>query len=154
MIHEQCRNDRDSYVEYHCENVKGYKDAFYSALVKGEPDAASKLCEDRRFAQQYGFDGAQYTKNYDYERIPGIVDDPDIGFDMGSIMLYPSYAYKNDDCSQTEVEKCPLVGLDKIDGKVVGRSWIHENVAPSEGDKAFVKKWYPFVEGQPAKSAE
>ena len=39
---------------------------------------------------------------------------------------------------------CPMVGLDKINGKVVGKSWIHGNVAPSRGDVAFVKKWYPW----------
>jgi hypothetical protein len=42
------------------------------------------------------------------------------------------------------MDKCPMVGIDRVDGKVTGTSWIHGSVVPSAGDVAFVKKWYPW----------
>jgi hypothetical protein len=37
-----------------------------------------------------------------------------------------------------------MVAIDRINGKEVGTSWIYANVAPSNGDIALVKKWYPW----------
>jgi hypothetical protein len=65
-------------------------------------------------------------------------------FDMGSIMLYPSNAFSNPECSSNNIDACPMVGIYKVGDRVVGKSWIHGSVAPSAGDAAFVKQWNPW----------
>jgi hypothetical protein len=51
MIHEQCRNDRDDFVEHRCQNVRGYSEALLAATLAGETDIPTKLCEQKAFAQ-------------------------------------------------------------------------------------------------------
>ena len=143
MIHEQCRNDRDDYAEYRCQNVEGYDEAFGRALTAGELSAATELCDNKKVAEKYGFDGSQFTKNHEMgEEAPGIFDEG--SFDRGSVMLYPSNAFSKSECSPSNMDACPMVAIDKVNGKETGKSWIYANVAPSNGDVAFVKKWYPW----------
>jgi hypothetical protein len=148
MIHEQCRNDRDTYLEYRCENIKGYGAAAYNAMMAAEKAVESRLCEDKAFAEKYGFDGAQFTKNAGKSDIAGRLDEGP--FDFGSIMMYPSNAFSNPDCKPDNIDKCPMVQIDKVNDKVTGTSWIHTGEVPSQGDIAFVKKWYPRVQGEGA----
>jgi hypothetical protein len=142
MVHEHCRNHRDDHVEYRCGNIQGFGKALTSAILAGERDVSTRLCGDQEFAIKYGFDGSAYTKNLGYTDFAGRFDEG--SFDMASVMMYPSNAYSNPGCSPTNMDVCPLVGLDKVNGKVVGKSWIYGNVAPSSGDVAFVRKWYPW----------
>ncbi|KAF2821550.1 hypothetical protein CC86DRAFT_386491 [Ophiobolus disseminans] len=142
MIHEQCRDDRDEYVEYLCKNVAGYDAAFGRAVASDDPEAGEKLCYDKQFAERHGFDGSQFTKNHDFWDQFGMFDYGT--FDLGSIMLYPSNAFFTSKCWSSNMDACPMVGIDKLNGKVTGTSWIHGNAQPSAGDIAFVKKWYPY----------
>ncbi|CAO2651370.1 Nn.00g039400.m01.CDS01 [Neocucurbitaria sp. VM-36] len=147
LVHEHVRYDRDEYVEYRCENVKGFGAAYLKALLDGFglETATKELCENKLFAQRYGFVGTAYTKNDIYPRIPKILDDGE--FDYHSIMLYPSNAYAGPKCqgSIDNLDACTMVALDKINGKVVSKSFIHTNMVPSEGDVAFIKQYYPWI---------
>ncbi|KAH7076141.1 hypothetical protein FB567DRAFT_452241 [Paraphoma chrysanthemicola] len=142
MVHEQCRNDRVAFIEYRCENIKGYDRASTAALLSGDPDWRERLCDDKDFANEFNFDSAQFIKNFDSTVIPGMIDEGD--FDRGSIMLYPSHAFSHPDCKSAKVNKCPLALIDKVNGKVTGKSYIFENAIPSLGDVAWVKKWYKW----------
>jgi hypothetical protein len=52
-------------------------------------------------------------------------------------MLYPSNAFLNSDCSPDKMDARPMVGLVKINGKLINKSWTHENLVPSPGDIAW-----------------
>lgn len=110
--------------------------------MAGETDVETKLCDDKIFAERYNFDGSQFKKNAQYADLPGSLEEAK--FDMGSIMTYPSNAFSNPDCGLEKMDKCPMVGIDRVDGKVTGTLWIHRSVVPSASDVAFVKKWYPW----------
>jgi hypothetical protein len=142
MIHEQCRNDRDEFLHFECENIQDFGRAMAAAIKTGEVNWKEKLCEEKDYANRFEFDSAQFTKNYESQIIPGMIDEGN--FDFGSVMLYPSHAFSNPECSPDNLDKCPLAQLDKVNGEVMGKSYIHENVAPSSGDIAFIKKWYPW----------
>jgi hypothetical protein len=111
-------------------------------MLAGETNVPTRLCEDQAFALRYGFDGSQYIKNAGYVDFAGRFDEGKI--DLGSVMMYPSNAFANPECSPMKMEACPLVAIDRINAKEVGTSWIYANVAPSNGDVAFVKEWYPW----------
>ncbi|KAF1357669.1 hypothetical protein EJ07DRAFT_180693 [Lizonia empirigonia] len=156
MVHEQHRNDRksikhkqassdtdtafgDDHVLYECKNVEGYDVALVTAMIGGltEAEAHTKLCEDLAFAEKHDFRGAEFVKNPQ-----GKIHDDSGGFDLDSIMLYPSSGFANPACD-TDKTKCPLLKLMKINGEVVGTNRILENVVPSDGDAAWLKTWYP-----------
>lgn len=148
MVHEQVRHDRDTYIEYRCENVRGYHSAYTTALLAGEDPATIRqnLCDDFLFAAKYGFMGTAYTKNDRYKNIPFILDEGE--FDYQSIMMYPSNAYSGPECQGTidNLDKCVLVALDRVKGVVRSKSFMHTNLDPSQGDVEFVRRYYPFVE--------
>jgi hypothetical protein len=108
-----------------------------------DADARKKLCEDALFAGKYDFAGSQYTKNDD-RGIPGAVDSAG-GFDLDSIMLYDSYHFSQDQerCA-ADKNNCPLLKIDKVDGKKTGTSSYFRKFLPSAGDIAWVKSWYPY----------
>jgi hypothetical protein len=155
MVHEQCREDRDKFIEFRCEKLKGYNEAKELASkidFFGMWD--NKLCWDKRFAQRFGFVGSQYMLNDDNPGDPGFLDED--GFDLGSIMLYPSGAYAADpNCygNPPDLDACPLVKLDKVDGKVV-KYPINTNTAPSPGDVEFVERWYKPPKPLPPSSSQ
>jgi hypothetical protein len=132
MVHKQCRNDRDSFIQYRCQNIRGYGKSLTNAINAGETDLDTKLCVDKTFAKKYNFDGSQFTKNAQYADLPGILDEAE--FDMGSIMMYPSNAFSNPECWPKS--------MDKVDGKVTGMSWIHGSLAPSAGEEVVSLGWY------------
>ncbi|KAF9691533.1 hypothetical protein EKO04_010351 [Ascochyta lentis] len=140
MVHEQHRNDRDEHVLYECKNVQGYNTALAKAMVEGlsEAEAHTKLCEDRTFAVKHDFFGSEFTKNP-----AGKIHDEPGGFDLDSIMLYPSYGFANPSCDADKT-KCPLLKLVKANGQVVGTERIPENTVPSDGDITWLKTWYPW----------
>lgn len=145
MVHEQTRHDRDDYVEYRCDKIKGYKNTQYDALMQDAisyADSAARLCEDKAFAQKYGFNGSAYTKNDDYGNNGQLPDDGQ--FDVSSIMIYPSNAFAEGGCQGTifNLDDCVLVALVRINGNVVNKAFIPTNVFPSDGDVAFVKRYY------------
>lgn len=146
MLHEQCRYDRDGYVVFRCDMLVGYKDALIAASTAGHADAAEHLCTEQAFAKRFGFEaGAQYIKNdaFQFMTAPIMDEGP---FDLGSIMLYPSNAYAVDPACWERNDKsvCPLVAAR------FGTTWpISVNVAPSNGDVAFVKTWYKWIEEPP-----
>ena len=151
MLHEQCRFDRDGYVVFRCDMLVGYKDALVAASTAGHADAAERLCTEQAFANQFGFEaGAQYIKNdaFHFMTAPIMDEGP---FDLGSIMLYPSNAYAADPACWEKNDKnvCPLVAAR------FGTTWpISVNVAPSNGDVAFVKTWYKWIEEPPQPPTE
>ena len=144
MVHEQSRNDRDDYDEYHCDRVLGFKEALEKAMADGltEEQARKDLCEDFSVAHKYDFRGDAFTKNNNYKNIPMILDEPD-GFDLQSVMLYSSMAFAPA-LASLYTDYCPLLKIDRVNGKKVGVSRIESNVAPSAKDVAFVKNYYPW----------
>jgi hypothetical protein len=58
-------------------------------------------------------------------------------------VLYPSAAFGTQDCHQ-DFNQCPLLKIKKINGMNAGVESIPPPVRPSQGDVAFVKKYYPW----------
>ena len=123
----------------------GYQDAYNAALIAGGPNKAYCLSNSQDFANKYGFSaGAQYVINDAWSYL----DEPvfDLGtFDYGSIMIYPSNANAlRPDCFHIgRPDLCPLVAHWNK-----GPPWeIRGSVALSNGDVAFVKKWYAWIGG-------
>ena len=137
MLHEQCRWDRDEYLEYRCQNLVGYEAAIAAAEAEGIPrnKAENYLCNNKAFADHFNFAGSQYVKNDKFDNLD--FGPMDYGaFDYGSIMMYPSSAYAGDSrCwEDSTMDLCPMIAQN---------GWmIVEAPAPSNGDIAFVKKWY------------
>jgi hypothetical protein len=138
MIHEQCRNGRDGYVEYNCNSIQGYGTALMNVVLASKQDASTHLCVDKDFAEKYGFDGSAHTENSGYVDFAGRFDES--RFDMGSIMIYPSNAFANAEYSKANMDAFPLMGLYNINGRTVGNSWSYKYAVPSSGDVAFFKK--------------
>ncbi|KAF1830144.1 hypothetical protein BDW02DRAFT_601942 [Decorospora gaudefroyi] len=151
MVHEQCRFDRDDYIDYRCHNLEGYESTLAAVMARGIPRAAAAkaLCNNKAFATIYNFIGSQYVK---LDSFP-LVDGPDMDegeFDYGSIMLYPSSARAADArCwSEDRTDLCPLVARQK------DMKWrLISAPAPSRGDVAFVTRWYKWISGPPLSSA-
>ncbi|KAI8942026.1 hypothetical protein NX059_000133 [Plenodomus lindquistii] len=152
MVHEQCRGDRYQFVEVRCEKIRCFTHALTSAILDGESPhvAKEKLCKDKATAKKYRFDAAEYIKNDEVPRIDFIMDEG--SFDYGSIMLYPSNTFVAGDC-QNNLDECPMVAIDRVDGEVVGTRPININAAPSTGDVAFVRKYYPWIEPVPGQDS-
>jgi hypothetical protein len=87
------------------------------------PDADTRLCDDKTFVEQYGFDGAQFTKNAGSTDFAGRLDDG--AFDMESIMMYPSNAFLSPERKTDKIDKCSMVAIDRIGDKMTGTSWVH-----------------------------
>lgn len=144
MLHEQNRNDRDQYMEYRCDRVKGFQAAYTRA--KYDPPNAhfsdaqlrTALCEDREFATRYGFVfGPDFHKhNTEVSK----------EFDWDSIMLYGSSTGAQGDCNNN-IEDCTMLRktVDTATGKIQ-YSKFEGGSKPSKGDVEFVRLAYPYME--------
>jgi hypothetical protein len=54
MIHEQCRSDRDDHIVYHCKDINGYGATFYKAMMAGEQDVDTHLCDEKPLRKNTG----------------------------------------------------------------------------------------------------
>jgi hypothetical protein len=128
-------------VLYQCKNVKGYQEAMERVRVTNptaqDDEIHRHLCEDSEFAHESGFDGAEFAKS----KYP--VDDSS-AFDLDSIMLYGSTVFANKDQCPQDPKACPLLKYDPP-GQLVITSFCQHNQIPSDGDAAWIKKWYPHI---------
>ncbi|KAF2444500.1 hypothetical protein P171DRAFT_521818 [Karstenula rhodostoma CBS 690.94] len=145
LMHEHKRPDRDDFVDFRCKKLKGFGSAMITAHAKPEnsdltlEDIGHLLCTDRAFADQNQFEASQFIRITDNE-------DSHTEFDFDSIMMYGSGSFALDSCHENALDQCPLVKIKKENGVKVDEEYIHRSLRPSEGDAAFVKKYYPWNE--------
>ncbi|PSN71997.1 hypothetical protein BS50DRAFT_583601 [Corynespora cassiicola Philippines] len=145
MVHEHCRHDRDDFVQYRCEKVKGFQEALTRAVAATKlkyDNVKGQLCNSQKFALTHDFDGSEYTKG---DGVTGLPIDGDTGFDMESVMLYPSIVFSDYVKCIIDQKECPLVKiLMQGNKKSNGRGKIDWTLQPSWRDAGFVKKYYPW----------
>jgi len=128
-------------VLYQCKNVKGYQEAMQRARVAHptmqDDEIDQHLCEDNEFAHRFDFDGTEFTKS------PWPTDDSP-AFDVNSIMLYDSTVFANRPQCPQDPKTCPLLKYDPP-GQYETTSDIFTNHVPSDGDVAFIRRWYPHI---------
>lgn len=161
MVHEFTQNDRksslplctsalttlgDDHVLYTGSDIKGYSNAVAKAKAAGptlsDDQIYSSLCNDDRFAGNYGFLGSQYAKNH-----CGRIGDDSPKFDVDSIMMYPSWGFAEDeDACQKGKTKYPLLNYPQPEYQSGGEKipeMIEDLEVPSAGDIAWLKQYYP-----------
>lgn len=108
-------------------------------------EARRRLCEDREFATQYGFDSPAFIKNEVLSNDPGrwgALDEPG-GYDIDSIMHYASYAFGDLDACRVSHDHCPLLRIERDNqGNEIGTRLIGMPRKPSSGDIAWAKRNY------------
>lgn len=161
MIHEFTQNDRksslplctsalttlgDDHVLYTGSDIKGYSNAVAKAKAAGptlsDDQIYNSLCNDDRFADNYGFLGSQYAENH-----CGRIGDDSPKFDVDSIMMYPSWGFAEDeDACQKGKTKYPLLNYPQPEYQSGGEKipeMIEDLEVPSAGDIAWLKQYYP-----------
>lgn len=158
MAHEHQRWDRDEYVQFKCENVRGMKEIVDKAYeLNGRPNGITKeevwefLCEDFGQAEFWSAPSKAYIKGDGFDDFDEgkSLDGPD-GFDYDSIMLYDSAmgaAVRSltdvniDTATLVKIKKNPTTGqkyVDRNDWRVERKKQV------SEKDAAFVRRFYPW----------
>ncbi|CAI6314039.1 unnamed protein product [Periconia digitata] len=146
--HEHVRRDRDQHIEYRCDRVFGFQNAYNKA--KNDPpnshladhELKKALCEDENFGHRYGFDvGLAFHVR------------PNFGvnsyFDWDSIMLYGSDTAAQNDCRH-DIDQCPMLkkDIDPTTGSI-SYSKFDGGQVPSAADVAFVRQTYPYIPPSP-----
>lgn len=137
----------DEYVRFNCHNVRGFDDALGRAMSKRilPAEAQKRLCEDRSFALEYGFQSPAFLKNEILSGEPGrwgALDEPG-GYDVDSIMHYSSYAFGDVEACYDSHDYCPLLAIKRNSGgNEIGTRLIPMPVEPSSGDAAWVRRRY------------
>ncbi|KAF2864696.1 hypothetical protein BDV95DRAFT_613349 [Massariosphaeria phaeospora] len=138
LAHEHQRSDRDQYIEFRCNKLKGFSDAKKRAEQAAEFDVDYKLCNYQDFAIKYGFNIAtQYTRGLGYLTTHDGAD----GFDYKSIMIYLSWESADDVRCRLNAEHCPLAKK----GETGISAFVPFNERPSSRDVAFVRQFYRWV---------
>ena len=134
-------------MRFNCHNVEGYADALGRAMSRGlsASEAKRRLCEDFEFAREYNFNSVAFIKNdrlsNDKEKW-GTLDEEG-GYDIDSIMHYASYAFGDLPECYRDKDNCPLLRIKKDEqGKEIGTALIGVPDHVSQGDVAWVKKYY------------
>ncbi|KAJ4348557.1 uncharacterized protein N0V89_009934 [Didymosphaeria variabile] len=151
----------DDYVEFRCVKLEGFAVALMTAQSKPEnkgisiQDLSNKLCTDAAFARENEFLSEEYIKTaekqdgdreFDVNSISESIKKCDIGDQKRltkAAVMYASTALANQACVG-DLNQCPLVKIKKQNGVKVGVEQIQPPTRPSEGDAAFVRKYYPW----------
>jgi hypothetical protein len=98
------------------------------------------LCNDYDFASRYNIPSMQYMTDPDGNNHPGgpSHNEP-AGFDLESIMLYPSVGFAHPWCYH-DMNFCPVLRKNP-------REMIPLITHPSDKDAMFIQRWYPSVPG-------
>ncbi|KAF2122016.1 hypothetical protein BDV96DRAFT_640083 [Lophiotrema nucula] len=168
MIHEQSRSDRDTYIKFYCENIKGYQEALNA--IKQDPDALAqlaknnppvaddkkeewfinKICNTMFWSRKYEFLAYAYLKG---DGMVGIPVDGDWGFDFDSIMLYSSFQTAASSLCDYMKDFCVMLRKTTVNGQET-LSTFDSKSKPSLRDAQFVRKWYPWVGEQVPKTSQ
>ncbi|KAJ4344621.1 uncharacterized protein N0V89_012365 [Didymosphaeria variabile] len=163
MAHEHQRWDRDDYVYFRCENVKGMKERVeYAHRLNGVPNGIpigevwEFLCEKYAQATFWEAPSRAWIRGDGFKDIDEgkSLDGPD-GFDYDSIMMYGSaQGVAVPYLSQVTMHTATLVKIKKnptTGEKFIDRNdwWLPIPTRVSQKDAAFVRRFYPW--GQPWK---
>ncbi|KAF1972578.1 hypothetical protein BU23DRAFT_569092 [Bimuria novae-zelandiae CBS 107.79] len=158
MAHKFQRWDRDEYVEFRCdERLDGLEEAANSLAEARKieyPEALVILCEDYKVVEQFNSPSASYSRQgpsngdgLNCETKP-VLDGPD-GFDIDSIMMYPSMAGSDVREEDATLDEAILIKTRKDNrGHIVpaGDWYIPRRTRVSPKDIAFIRKFYPWDE--------
>lgn len=161
MAHEHQRWERDEYVYFLCENVRGMTELVDGAYnLNGKPNGITKeevwefLCEDAGQVEFWSAPSQAWLKGdgFDEKYESTTLDGPD-GFDYDSIMMYGSaQGVAVDYSTEVNINTASLVKVKNHPD--TGKKDIDQNdwflpvpMRVSEKDAAFVRRFYPW--GQP-----
>ncbi|KAL1595700.1 hypothetical protein SLS60_009389 [Paraconiothyrium brasiliense] len=158
MAHEHQRWDRDDYVYFRCENVKGMKERVeYAHKLHGIPNGITTeevwefLCENYAQATFWEAPSIAWIRGDGYDDIDEAksLDGPG-GFDYDSIMMYGSaQGLAVPYLSQVTINTATLVKVKKNSStgeKYIDRNdwWLPIPTRVSQQDAAFVRRFYPI----------
>ena len=160
LQHEHQRDDRETFIKFHCDKLEGYEDAKHkaeideSAYFEDDDDLDTRMlltCDDDEIASDYlpaavaFIPGKQHRlsdekpkwKGYKYSQL----------FDYDSIMMYNSHANTPSNVDGMKPENWVLTRVDNKGPVWQGGSEDAKQAKITEGDVARVAQLYPKTDG-------
>lgn len=160
LQHEHQRDDRDTYITFHCSKISGYADAQHKAQIderayfEDDQDLAMRMalvCNDDDIAADYFPSAVAFIKGKDHriesEKAKWKGYKYSTPFDYDSIMMYNSHAMALEDVDGMKAENWVLTRVDNGGPVWQGGSKDAGEVKISEGDVARVAQLYPKIDG-------
>ncbi|KAF1837066.1 zincin [Decorospora gaudefroyi] len=142
LVHEHDRSDRDTYIRFQYTKLADW-DACWARARSAEGDRITPdgLCKSMYRALAYDCTCATFIKNFVE---PGWPIKPRSGYDLNSIMHYPSQnGYAKQACNERG-EDCALKVWVDWNNHGFGTTLLNQARRPSEMDLLWVKTTYPF----------
>ncbi|KAL1801677.1 hypothetical protein ACET3X_002019 [Alternaria dauci] len=142
QAHEHNRVDRDTYVKIQYKQLVDWEDCWARARHKeGDRVTEDGLCSSMYRALKYQCTCASFIKNMVE---PGWPIKADSGYDLESIMHYPSMSgYAKPDCNN-DGEDCPVQQYMDWNDHEQGTTLLNRATKPSQMDIMWVKRNYPW----------
>ncbi|KAF2634137.1 hypothetical protein P280DRAFT_554799 [Massarina eburnea CBS 473.64] len=149
MMHEHQRSDRDDFVQINWPAISGYETGLQAAMTEGfsKEEAEYRLQTEEAFGKYFNVPTGDFNK-----AVNGILGPPDdpytidesSPYDIDSLMNYASAHYSLAPDSGDAKDATILKWVKDESGNKIGSVPYPHNTAPSVGDVAWIRKWYPW----------